>query len=101
MKQVNMLNAKTHLSRLIADLEAQREEEIIIARNGTPVARLQGLDHPQRESAAHRIGAAKGAFGVPDDIDTPFGDLSTLFAASLEQEEANSSSSGTGDNGPA
>lgn len=82
-----MLDAKTHLSRLIAELEERREEEIIIARNGSPVARLQGFESSERESAAHRIGAARGAFTVPDDIDTPFGDLSTLFHSGADGRE--------------
>jgi antitoxin (DNA-binding transcriptional repressor) of toxin-antitoxin stability system len=80
MKQVNMLDAKTHLSRLIADIEQHRENEIIIARNGHPVARIAAMDRANTESALQRIGAAKGAFTGPDDIDTPYGDLSGLFA---------------------
>ncbi|TVR66629.1 MAG: prevent-host-death protein [Spirochaetaceae bacterium] len=80
MKTVNMLDAKTHLSRLIADIEQHREDEIVIARNGHPVARLQAIEHPSRETVERRIGAAAGAFTVPDDIDTPYGDLARLFA---------------------
>ena len=38
MKTVNIHEAKTHLSRLIEDVSAG--EEVIIARNGKPVARL-------------------------------------------------------------
>ncbi|OZB74628.1 MAG: prevent-host-death protein, partial [Thiomonas sp. 14-64-326] len=40
MSTVNMLDAKTHLSRLIQSLDQGREREIVIARNGQPVARL-------------------------------------------------------------
>lgn len=36
--QVNVQQAKTHLSGLLARLEAG--EEIVIARNGRPIARL-------------------------------------------------------------
>jgi antitoxin (DNA-binding transcriptional repressor) of toxin-antitoxin stability system len=71
MKQVNMLEAKTHLSRLIADLEQHREDEIIIARDGHPVARIAATDRGSTESARRRIGAARGAFAVPDNIDEP------------------------------
>lgn len=35
-----MLDAKTHLSRLIADLEEHREEEVIIAQAQTEPLRL-------------------------------------------------------------
>jgi antitoxin (DNA-binding transcriptional repressor) of toxin-antitoxin stability system len=80
MKRVNILEAKTHLSRLIADIEQHREDEIVIARNGHPVARLQAAEQPNYETAAKRIGAARNAFTVPDDIDTPYGDLGGLFA---------------------
>ena len=44
--QVNMHQAKTHLSRLVE--RAGRGEEIVIARAGKPVARLTGFD-PRRE----------------------------------------------------
>lgn len=38
MKTVNVHEAKTHLSALLGEVE--RGEEVVIARNGTPVARL-------------------------------------------------------------
>ena len=38
MKQVNVHEAKTHLSRLL--VRAEKGEEIIIARAGKPVAKL-------------------------------------------------------------
>jgi prevent-host-death family protein len=38
MKQVNVHEAKTQLSRLLQEVEDG--EEIVIARNGTPVAKL-------------------------------------------------------------
>lgn len=74
-----MLEAKTHLSRLITDIEEHREESIIIARNGRPVARLEAAEQTDVQGAARRIGAARGAFEVPDDIVTPYGDLADLF----------------------
>jgi len=43
MSVVNMLEAKTHLSRLVERIEKGEEREIIIARNGRPVARLAPL----------------------------------------------------------
>ena len=89
-----MLDAKTHLSRLIADIEQHREDEIIIARNGHPVARIAALDRANTESALQRIGAARGAFTVPDDIDTPYGDLTGLFAGA-GTADAGSSPSGS------
>ena len=38
MKTVNVHEAKTHLSALLSEVE--RGEDVVIARNGTPVARL-------------------------------------------------------------
>lgn len=40
MTQVNIFDAKTNLSQLIKLLETKQEDEIIIARNGKPVATL-------------------------------------------------------------
>jgi len=77
-----MLEAKTHLSRLIADIEEHREDEIIIARNGRPVARLRTTERADTAGAARRVGAARGAFEVPDDIDAPYGEIAGLFAGS-------------------
>jgi antitoxin (DNA-binding transcriptional repressor) of toxin-antitoxin stability system len=45
---VNMLEAKTHLSRLVEAIETGAENEVVIARNGGPVARLTGLQAPPR-----------------------------------------------------
>ena len=39
MPTVNMLEAKTHLSKLVDSLESGQETEIIIARNGRPRSR--------------------------------------------------------------
>jgi len=63
---VNMLEAKSNLSRLVEAVESGAEAEIVIARNGRPAARLV----PVRQSGkGRRIGIAKGAFKVPDTID--------------------------------
>ena len=40
MTQVNMLEAKTNLSKLIKLLEDKQEDEIIIARAGNPVVKM-------------------------------------------------------------
>jgi antitoxin (DNA-binding transcriptional repressor) of toxin-antitoxin stability system len=39
-RTVNMLEAKTHLSRLVEAIETGAATEVVIARNGRPVARL-------------------------------------------------------------
>lgn len=73
---VNMLQAKTHLSRLVEAIESGREAEIIIARNGRPVAKLVQVERPIPE---RRIGVAKGCFQVPDDIDRSNPEIAALF----------------------
>lgn len=54
--QVNMLEAKTNLSKLIKLLEDKEEPEIILARGGAPVAKLVPFTPPD---ASRRIGAGK------------------------------------------
>ena len=65
-KQVNIHEAKTGLSKLVARAEAG--EEIVIARAGTPVARLVALK-PRR--ARRRLGLLDGKFKIPDDFNRP------------------------------
>jgi prevent-host-death family protein len=66
MPTVNMLDAKTQLSRLVEAVESGAETEIVIARNGRPAARLV----PAAKAApGKRIGVAKGKFKAPDPDD--------------------------------
>ena len=76
MPSVNMLQAKSSLSRLVEAIEQGKEREIVIARNGRPAAKLVALDAAQ---AGPRIGVAKGKFEVPDDIDVHNEDVAKLF----------------------
>lgn len=64
MTTVNMHEAKTHFSKLIARVEAG--EEIVIARDGTPVARVVAF---QRAPGRRVPGQDHGLFTVPDDFD--------------------------------
>ncbi len=77
---VNMLDAKTSLSRLVHDLETGGAQEFIIARNGRPAARLVPLQ-PNPADRRLRIGVAKGRFKVPDNIDTCAHLVAKLFEA--------------------
>jgi prevent-host-death family protein len=65
MPTVNMFEAKSQLSRLVEAVETGAEAEIIIARNGRPVARLVPI---ATAAAGPRIGIAKGKFAAPADI---------------------------------
>ena len=73
---VNMLQAKSSLSRLVQAIEQGQEREIVIARNGRPAAKLVPLD---ASPAKKRIGIAKGKFTVPDDIDAHNAEVARLF----------------------
>ena len=68
MAEVNVHEAKTHLSRLL--LRVAGGEEIIIARAGKPVARLIPIE-PKTQRV---IGQDDGLFKVPDDFDAPLSD---------------------------
>lgn len=63
MPTINILEAKTQFSRLVERVETGAEAEIVIARNGRPVARLVPL---AAQPAQRRIGIAKGQFVVPN-----------------------------------
>jgi len=65
---VNIHEAKTGLSKLVERAEAG--EEIIIARAGTPVAKLVALAPKQ----VRRLGPLDGRFEVPDDFNRPLPD---------------------------
>lgn len=68
MAEVNVHEAKTHLSRLLQRVAGG--EEIVIARAGKPVARLVPIEpRPQRV-----LGQDDGLFEVPEDFDAPLPD---------------------------
>ena len=76
MQSVNMLQAKSSLSRLVEAIEQGQEREIVIARNGRPAAKLVPMD---TQSAGQRIGVARGKFEVPDTIDAHNDEVARLF----------------------
>jgi len=81
MTIVNMLEAKSTLSRLVQAIESGEEREVVLARNGRPVAKLVPIaDVP----AAQRIGVARGRFEVPDDIDRHNTEVARLFSGEVE-----------------
>ena len=64
--EVNIHEAKTHLSKLLERVALG--EEVIIAKAGKPVAKLVPLStEPKRRI----LGSAKGEFVVPDDFNDP------------------------------
>ena len=77
MHQVNVHEAKTHLSRLLE--EVANGNEVVIAKAGRPVARLVPWQDAQPQ---RRFGRDAGLFEVPEDFDAP---LPEDIGASFEQ----------------
>ncbi|MFT4113569.1 type II toxin-antitoxin system Phd/YefM family antitoxin [Silvibacterium sp.] len=66
MREVNMHEAKTHLSRLVD--EAVNGEPFIIAKAGKPLVKVVPLHAPEA-IAEERLGFLEGEFQIPDDFD--------------------------------
>lgn len=88
MREAGVHEAKTHLSRLLREVEAGTE--VVILRGGKPVARLVPVCAPAlpraparpRVRAARVLGADRDVVVVPDDFDAPlpeavFGDFAS------------------------
>jgi prevent-host-death family protein len=67
MKQVNIHEAKTELSKLVERAEAG--EEIVIARAGKPAAKLVPVT--KSRGRRRRLGLLDGKFRVPDNFNAP------------------------------
>ena len=68
-KTYNIHEAKTHLSRLLQQMESG--EDIVIARAGVPVARLIPVAGSVKERV---LGTEAGRLIVADDFDAPMPD---------------------------
>ncbi len=76
MQTTNIHEAKTHFSKLLE--RVSKGEEVIIAKSGTPVARLIPFSPGTRK---RQFGKDSGLFEVPEDFDAL---LSDEFLASFE-----------------
>jgi len=76
MSTVNILEAKTHLSRLIEDIASGAQRDIIIARNGKPAARLVPI-----ETNTVKLGVLKGKYKIPDNIDVDNAEIAAEFGS--------------------
>jgi prevent-host-death family protein len=72
--EVNIHEAKTHLSKLLERVALG--EEVIIAKAGTPVAKLVPIQSKKRK---FQFGSAKGEFVVPDNFNDPDPEIEDLF----------------------
>ncbi len=78
MQTVNIHEAKTNLSRLIA--LAGQGEPFIIAKAGKPLVKVIAINTPSGEQR-RRLGFMKGTLKVPEDFDRMGGDaIADLFA---------------------
>jgi prevent-host-death family protein len=68
-KIVNIHEAKTQLSRLLAQVAAG--EEVVIAKAGKPVARLVPVTG---ERSGRELGVDQGRVVIADDFDAPLPD---------------------------
>lgn len=68
MQTVNMHEAKTHLSKLVA--KAVAGEPFVIAKAGVPLVEVKAIALP--EPKTREFGWLRGQFSVPDDFDTMF-----------------------------
>ncbi len=66
MTLVNIHQAKTHLSRLLARVAAGGES--VIAKAGKPIARLVPVERPAQDRVA---GGDEGQVWIADDFDAP------------------------------
>lgn len=80
MTQVNMLEAKTELSKLVKLLETKQEDVIYLARNGTAVAQMTLIP---KQSEGKRIGVAQGKFKVPDNFERWDKEVEEMFGGEI------------------
>lgn len=97
MATVNMHEAKSNLSKLVEAVETGEQQEVIIARNGKPVARIVPLEG--RAMYAHevtsRLGIAAGRFPARSFEELQDGDddiarqmtEGSLFPAAKDRQE--------------
>jgi prevent-host-death family protein len=79
MKQVNLYQAKTELSALVE--EAAAGEEIIIAKNGKPKAKLVSVDARQAKPLRKPQFGFWNHYGwkLPDNFDDPDPEIEEMF----------------------
>ena len=66
MRQYNMYEAKTNLSKIVKQLEEKKEDYIVLSRKGKPIIKMMLIDDNPKEKL---FGCAKGMFEIPDDFD--------------------------------
>lgn len=88
MTTVNVYEAKVQLSRLLRRVEAG--EEIVIARDGRPVARMVGV----AAAGPRRYGVGEGKVWIAEDFDAPMPDVEAALDEPLAPPRARRGRSG-------
>ena len=85
MVQVNLDEAKTNLPRLLQRVESG--EEIIINKNGAPVARLVPIERArEHEKSEPELGEDVGNAWLADDFDAPLpNELTAAFEGASDE----------------
>lgn len=86
MQKLNLYDAKTNFSKLVANVAATGEE-YIIARNGQPMAKLVPLTPAEKSP---RIGFMQGKdeSSVPDNFNALYADqIEDLFYGNRERDD--------------
>lgn len=84
MTQVNMHEAKTNFSRLIAAIKSGQETEIVVAQNGVPAARIVPIEAARKP---RKLGMAKGKFTFDyEAFQALDADVQALFDESIERD---------------
>lgn len=77
MTVIDIDGETTELSRLVD--QAAAGEEVLIARGGTPVARLVAVE-ASPPTGKRVLGQMRGQFKIPEDFDTMFqADIDEMF----------------------
>lgn len=75
VKTVNVHEAKTNLSRLLAEVE--KGHEVVVARNGKPIAKIVPFPDAKKPRV---FGKGRGRTWMSEDFDAPLpDDLLELF----------------------
>lgn len=74
MQFVNVHEAKTNLSKLLADVEAGKE--VIIAKAGVPVAKMV---KPKMKTERGGFGSLKGKIFIPENFDDEDEEINKMF----------------------
>lgn len=74
-RRVGVLEAKTHLSELLREVE--KGDDVILLRAGKPVARITRLEPARKRKSSY--GMFKGQIEMSDDFDADSDELADLF----------------------